>query len=80
MGSGAPKKIESIPVNLLVNVYAAEGMMHVAAQNLVALLKLASANPEDADWTDIQKQREDLMKYTKQYVFSIQAVERYMGK
>ena len=79
MGSGAAKNVSAIPIYFAVNIYAAEGLLHVAETTLGKVIKAALEGDETAS-THIQPARESVERYSRQYTNAIRALEYYLSK
>lgn len=79
MGHGAPKKIDSIPIQTVVNIYAWEGMLHSEMGTMAALLKLIFAGSEDK-WNELDECRKKVVFYNQQYTKAILSLQISQNK
>lgn len=79
MGHGASKNISSVPIHFAVNIYAAEGLLHVAETTLAKIVKAVLEGDEEAS-TLLTSARESVINYNRQYTQAIRALEFYMQK
>jgi hypothetical protein len=79
MGRGAPKKVETIPIPLLVSVYAAEGLLEEAKARATVLLTLIT-HGDETKWTELDQARYDVHLYSKQYTTALARLINSQGR
>lgn len=79
MGHGAPKKVDTIPIALLVDVYAAEGLLNHAKSNAEVTLKLIVAGDE-SKWEELDRYRSQVFLYSKQYTTALGRLINSQGR
>lgn len=75
----AAKNVTSIPIHFAVNIYAAEGLLHVAEKQLAIVVKAVLEGDETASAL-LTSRREAVVNYNRQYTQAIKALEFYMQK
>lgn len=81
MGSGAPKRVSTIPIAMTVSIYAAEGMLYQSSRELADVLKRCLEGSTDPkDWQLLDDKRREVVKYNQQYTLAIQALVRSQQK
>lgn len=81
MGSGAPKRISGIPLNLTVNLFTAEALLDDTLKKLGNVIKLVTEGSEDpAVWKALKDLSERMANEARQYSRDLKALERYSEK
>lgn len=79
MGKGSPKRVDAIPTILLVNIYAAEGLLAEAFARANVLVKLI-ASGDEGKWEELNKARQDVYSYAQQYTRAVMALHKNQEK
>lgn len=74
MGSGAAKKIDAIPMEMVVKIYSWEGLLFDSTNKLRNVLKDILEN-DSGDWEELDKQRKAVIFYNQQYTKSILSLQ-----
>lgn len=82
MGHGAPKKIDSIPMQLIVQIYAFEGLLYETSRKLADTLKsiLGEGNDSPEEWERLDKYRRSLVNYNQEYTKAILSLQRSQNR
>lgn len=71
----------TIPIQNVVDIYAAEGMLYVSQRDLAEALRKVIDGEETADdWETIDKCREEVSRYSRQYTTAIQRMQRFQER
>jgi hypothetical protein len=77
MGSGAPKKVEEIPITLVVEIYAAQALVMEAEQQLAECLKLILDGDDNPYyWEQMSKWKDLLQNRMRTYIYSISKLNK----
>lgn len=73
----AQKRIDKIPMETIVKIYALEGLLFKATQDLMATLKLIldEGNDDPEIWRDLDRLRKDVVSYNQQYTKAILSLQ-----
>ena len=81
MGSGAPKRITGIPLDLTVNLFTAEALLDDTLKKLGNVIKLITNGSEDpAVWEAMQKLSDRMRLESRNYTGQLNALKRYSEK
>lgn len=76
MGHGAPKKIDAIPTELIVKVFAWEGLLYDSQRKLAEVLKaILDGDDSPAMWVTLDNRRKESVFYSQQYTKAILAIQ-----
>lgn len=71
----------TIPIPAVVDIYAAEGMLYVSQRDLAdALRRVIDGKEIPEDWETIDRCREEVIRYSKQYTLAIRNLQRNQEK
>lgn len=70
MGHGAPKRVDAIPMELVVQIYSWEGLLFDATNKLRDVLKDILEN-DSQDWVILDDLRKKVIFYNQQYTKAI---------
>lgn len=79
MGHGAPKKLTTFPTQLIVNIYAWEGLLEAEMGSMQATLKLIFAGSEDK-WDELNECRRKVIFYNQQYTKAILSLQMQQNR
>lgn len=78
MGSGSPKRISAIPINLTVNLFTAEALLDDTLNKLGNVIKLITNGSEDPEvWKSFHYLSERMANEARRYTGQLKALERY---
>lgn len=76
MGHGAPKNIEGIRTQDMVEILALEGILHSYMEDMLTVLKrIFEGKDSPADWVSLQELRWKVVHSNQQYTKRIQRFE-----
>lgn len=79
MGHGAPKKIDSIPMETIVQIYSWEGLLYEATNKLRDVLKDILEN-DSQEWGQLDDLRKKVIFYNQQYTKSILSLQKSQNR
>ncbi len=74
MGHGAPKRVDVIPTQLIVNIFAWEGLLYESQKKLGECLK-AILDGDESLWDELNTLRISVINYNKQYTKAILSLQ-----
>lgn len=81
MGHGAPKKVDAIPTELVVKVYAWEGLLYESQRKLGEVLKaILDGDDSPSMWVALDNRRRESVFYSQQYTKAILAIQFSQNK
>ena len=76
MGHGAPKKIDTIPTELIVKVFTWEGLLYDSQRKLAEVLKaILEGDDNPSMWVTLDNRRKESVFYSQQYTKAILAIQ-----
>lgn len=79
MGHGAPKKIDAIPMETVVQIYSWEGLLFDATNKLRDVLKDILDN-DSQEWGQLDDLRKKVIFYNQEYTKAILRLQYSQGK
>lgn len=79
MGHGAPKRVDAIPTETVVQIYAWEGLLFDAMEKMTVALKGVFSGDESL-WDELDRQRKAVVFYNQQYTKSILSLQISQSK
>lgn len=79
MGHGAPKKIDAIPMETVVQIYSWEGLLFDATNKLRDVLKDILEN-DSQEWGQLDDLRKKVIFYNQQYTKSILSLQKSQNR
>lgn len=68
----APKKVDAIPTQMVVDIYAWEGLLYEANRKMTELLKAILEGDDSSDkWNQLDSTRKQVIFYNQQYTKAI---------
>ena len=72
MGHGAPKRVDAIPTELIVKVFAWEGLLYDSQRKLAEVLKaILDGDDSPSMWVALNERRKEAIFYSHQYTRAI---------
>lgn len=72
MGHGAPKRVDAIPTELIVKVFAWEGLLYDSQRKLAEVLKaILDGDDSPSMWVALNERRKEAIFYSQQYTRAI---------
>lgn len=76
MGHGAPKKVDAIPTQLIVDIFAWEGLLYDSQRKLAEVLKaILDGDDRPIMWTALDERRKQSIFYSQQYTKAILSLQ-----
>lgn len=79
MGHGAPKKIDTIPMEMIVQIYSWEGLLYESTNKLRDVLKDILEN-DSQEWGQLDDLRKKVIFYNQEYTKAILRLQYSQGK
>lgn len=76
MSHGASKRLTTFPTELIVNIYAWEGMLYDAQRKLTDVLKaILDGDDRPSMWLALDERRKQVVFYNQQYTKAILSLQ-----
>lgn len=81
MGSGAPKRVDSISTTVMVDILAREGMAHDSLSKFSrAVTEVLNGNDDPEVWRELTILRERTFRDIQNYTIAVRNLERSQNK
>lgn len=81
VGKGAQKRIDSLPMETIVQIHTWEGLLYVSQRQLGDTLKAILKGDENPDlWTDLDRFRKQSIFYSQEYTKAILRLQFSQGR
>lgn len=81
MGTGSPKRIETVPIRMAVNIFTADALLLDTLSKLGNVVKIVAEGSEDPEvWNAMGKLKTRMIREARQLERDITALERHNGK